>query len=99
MEPFGAGNDEPRFAVPSVRLGRADVVGGGHVRAYAYGKNGGRLKIIAFRAAEEDLGRALLSHRDRPLHLLGALRADTWQGRNEVQLIVEDAAWADEELA
>ncbi|WP_337996255.1 single-stranded-DNA-specific exonuclease RecJ [Oleispirillum naphthae] len=99
MEPFGAGNDEPRFAVPAVRLGRAEIVGSSHVRAHAYGKNGGRLKIIAFRAAEEELGRALLAHRDRPLHLLGALRADTWQGRNEVQLVVEDAAWADEEPA
>jgi single-stranded-DNA-specific exonuclease len=96
MEPFGTGNEEPRFAVPSVRLGRASVVGAGHVRAYAYGKNGGRLKIIAFRVADEELGQALLGHRDRLVHLMGVLRADTWQGRRDVQLVVEDMAWADQ---
>ncbi len=97
MEPFGAGNEEPRFVVPSVRLGRAEVVGAGHVRAFAYGRNGGRLKVIAFRAADDDLGRAMLGHRDRLMHLLGVLRADTWQGRNDVQFVVEDLAWADDQ--
>ena len=95
MQPFGPGNEEPRFAVPSVRLGRVDVVGAGHVRGHAYGSGGGRLKIIAFRAADDDLGQALLTHRDRPIHLAGTLRADTWQGRTDVQLVLEDAAWAE----
>lgn len=95
MEPFGAGNEEPRFVVPSVRLGRVETVGAGHVRAHAYGRAGGRLKVIAFRCAEDDLGAALLAHRDRQVHLLGALRADTWQGRRDVQLVVEDLAFVD----
>lgn len=95
MEPFGAGNEEPRFVVPSVRLGRVERVGAGHVRAYAYGRAGGRLKIIAFRCADDDLGAALLAHRDRQVHLLGALRADTWQGRRDVQFVVEDLAFVD----
>lgn len=95
MEPFGAGNEEPRFVVPSVRLGRVDTVGAGHVRAYAYGRAGGRLKMIAFRCADDDLGAALLAHRDRQVHLLGALRADTWQGRRDVQFVVEDLAFVE----
>ncbi len=95
MEPFGAGNEEPRFVVPSVRLGRVDTVGAGHVRAHAYGRAGGRLKVIAFRCADDDLGAALLAHRDRQVHLLGALRADTWQGRRDVQFVVEDLAFAE----
>ena len=44
MEPFGAANEEPRFVIPSVRLGRVETVGAGHVRAHAYGRAGGRLK-------------------------------------------------------
>ena len=51
--------------------------------------------MIAFRAAEDDLGAALLGHRDRQVHLLGALRADNWQGRKDVQFVIEDLAWAD----
>ena len=95
MEPFGAGNEEPRFVVPTVRLGRIETVGAGHVRGHAYGRTGGRLKVIAFRAAEDDLGAALLGHRDRQVHLLGALRADNWQGRKDVQFVIEDLAFAD----
>jgi len=93
--PYGAGHPEPRFAVPSARVVRADVVGGEHVRAILSGADGGRLKGIAFRAGDSGLGLALLRSGGRPLHLAGKLRADDWQGRNSVQLTIEDAAYAD----
>jgi single-stranded-DNA-specific exonuclease len=91
--PFGSGNAEPRFALPSVRVVRADPVGDGHVRCILAGSDGGRLKAIAFRALGEELGRALMA-RDRAgaLHLAGRLKLDTWQGREEAQLQIEDAA-------
>jgi single-stranded-DNA-specific exonuclease len=34
----------------------------------------------------------LLKTGGAPLHLAGHLRADSWQGRNEVQLLIDDAA-------
>jgi single-stranded-DNA-specific exonuclease len=93
--PYGAGHPEPRFALPSARIVRADVVGGEHVRVILSGPDGGRLKGIAFRAADSALGQALLRSGGRPMHLAGKLRADDWQGRNEVQLMIEDAAYAE----
>ncbi len=90
--PYGAGNPEPRFAVASARLVRVDVVGTGHVRCILAGAEGGRLKGIAFRAMEGALGPALLHHRGAALHLAGHIRADTWRGARQVQLIIEDAA-------
>jgi single-stranded-DNA-specific exonuclease len=90
--PYGAGHPEPRFAVPAARVVRADVLGGEHVRVILAGAGGGRLKGIAFGAAEAPLGRALLQDGGRPLHLAGKLRADDWQGRSGVQLVIEDAA-------
>ncbi|MFA7431128.1 MAG: single-stranded-DNA-specific exonuclease RecJ [Rhodospirillaceae bacterium] len=92
--PFGAGNEEPRFVLPSVRVVRADVVGQGHVRCFLSGAAGGRLKAIAFKCVDTDLGMALLNGTGAPLHVAGTLRLDTWQGRNECQLIIEDAARA-----
>ncbi|WP_374656500.1 single-stranded-DNA-specific exonuclease RecJ [Dongia sp.] len=92
MGPFGAGNAEPRFVLPNVRLAFADLVGGAHLRLQIEGADGARLKAIAFRAAENDLGRLLLTARGARLHLAGHLRHDNWQGRQGVQLIVEDAA-------
>jgi single-stranded-DNA-specific exonuclease len=92
LAPFGAGNPEPRFVLPSVRVAKADVVGKGHVRCILSDGGKGRLKAIAFRAAGEPLGEALLNTRGLALQLAGKIRADTWQGRDGVQLIIDDAA-------
>ncbi|MCZ6591291.1 MAG: single-stranded-DNA-specific exonuclease RecJ, partial [Alphaproteobacteria bacterium] len=61
LAPFGAGNPEPRFVLPSVRVAKADVVGKGHVRCILSDGGKGRLKAIAFRAVGEPLGDALLN--------------------------------------
>jgi single-stranded-DNA-specific exonuclease len=93
--PYGSGNSEPRFAVRDCRIGRADVVGTQHVRCFVAGADGHRLKAIAFRAAETPLGQALLVRNGPPLHLAGHLRANRWQGEDEVQLVIDDAAPAE----
>ena len=93
LAPFGAGNAEPRFAFPAVRVLKADVVGDAHIRlVLAEPASNQRLKAIAFRCLDSDMGRAFLNGRGQGFHLAGHLRADTWQGRNEVQLLVDDAA-------
>ena len=69
--PYGAGNPEPRFAVAGARLLRADIVGRGHVRCQLAGRSGKRLKGIAFRAADNALGHALLAGAEHPFHLAG----------------------------
>ncbi|MGE0736587.1 MAG: single-stranded-DNA-specific exonuclease RecJ [Alphaproteobacteria bacterium] len=90
--PFGAGNAEPRFALPAVRIAKADVVGTQHVRCFLAGEGGGRLKAIAFRAVESPLGQALLNAKGGVLHLAGHLRPDDYQGRSDVQFFIDDAA-------
>lgn len=90
--PYGAGNPEPRFAFCDARIAKADVVGGAHVRAFLVEADGRRLKAIAFRAFESGLGEALLASSGKSLHIAGHLRADDWQGRQGVQLFIEDAA-------
>jgi single-stranded-DNA-specific exonuclease len=90
--PFGAGNDEPRFAVVEARIVKADIVGSGHVRCILSSAGGGRLKAIAFNSVDSELGHALLTAAGGRLHLAGTIRADTWQGRTEAQLVIDDAA-------
>ncbi|MGE5515978.1 MAG: single-stranded-DNA-specific exonuclease RecJ [Bacteroidota bacterium] len=94
LGPFGAGNPEPRFAITAARIIKADVVGNGHVRVILKGNGGASLKAIAFRAADSDMGQALMTSRGGAFHLAGTLRADTWQGSTSVQLVIEDAASA-----
>jgi single-stranded-DNA-specific exonuclease len=93
--PFGAGNSRPRFAVPQARIVDAGIVGKGHVRCIVTGADGtGRLKGIAFRAAEGPLGRLLLESRGQPVHLAGQLRGNEWQGKVTPQLFIDDAVHA-----
>ena len=92
--PFGSGNPQPVFAFPAHRAKFAEVVGaGGHVRFTLTSEDGARLKGIAFRAANTELGQALLSAgNDTRLHVAGTIGLDHWQGREEVQLKAIDAA-------
>jgi single-stranded-DNA-specific exonuclease len=93
LGPFGAGNAEPRFALPNLRVLRAEVVGAQHVRCVlADGAGGGRLKAIAFRCLDGELGPALLQGQGGTFHLAGHLRADNWQGHMGAQLMIDDAA-------
>jgi single-stranded-DNA-specific exonuclease len=90
--PFGSGNAEPRFVLPAVRVAKADPVGENHVRCILMGTDGARLKAIAFRALGTPLGQALIQARGAAIHLAGHLRPDSWQGREQTQLFIEDAA-------
>lgn len=94
LGPYGAGNAEPRFVITGARIATADVVGADHVRCILAGPGGARLKAIAFRSVDTDLGKALLAHGGAPFHLAGKLRLDNWQGRAQAQLILDDAARA-----
>jgi single-stranded-DNA-specific exonuclease len=92
--PFGSGNPQPVFAFPAHKAKFAEVVGGaGHVKFTLTSGDGARLKAIAFRAATTELGQTLLgAGNDTALHLAGTLTIDHWQGREEVQLRLSDAA-------
>lgn len=89
--PFGAGNAQPKFILPEVSVQRADVVGKDHVRCFLTDSFGVRLKAIAFRALDSELGQLLLNHGGKKLHVAGRLKLDTWGGGSSVQVILEDA--------
>ncbi|MFP4004166.1 MAG: single-stranded-DNA-specific exonuclease RecJ [Alphaproteobacteria bacterium] len=91
--PFGAGNPEPRFAFPDMRVVDASVVGTDHVRCVLGDGGRGRLKGIFFRAAESEAGQAILRAAGRTLHVAGRLKPDDWRGRRSVQVEIDDVAW------
>ena len=94
--PYGVGWPGPRVAVGPVRLVKCDIVGTDHVRLIAVGEDGKSFKGIAFRAAESDMGQALLhGSRGRRLWLAGRVKIDDWGNRPQAELHLEDAAWAD----
>ncbi len=94
--PYGVGWPGPRVAVGPVRLVKCDIVGNDHVRAIVAGADGRSFKAMAFRAAQTDLGQALLHGcKGRQLWLAGRARLDDWGSRPAAELHIEDAAFAD----
>lgn len=94
--PFGIGWPGPRVAVGPVRLVKCDLVGTDHVRMIAAGSDGRSFKAIAFRAAQSEMGQALLhGYRGRQFWLAGRAKIDDWGSRPAAELHVEDAAFAD----
>ncbi len=90
--PYGSGNAEPRFAIAGAMIAHAEPAGTGHLRVMLSGREGGRLKAIAFRAMDSELGTALLAHSGKPFHIAGKLRIDTWGGGERPQFFIDDAA-------
>ncbi len=92
--PYGAGNPEPVFALASVRVLNAAIVGEQHVRCLLTAPEGGRVQAIAFRAVQSELGGLLLNSKGRPIHAAVTLKSDEYQGTVRVQATIRDAAFA-----
>lgn len=90
LEPYGAGNSEPKLVLERVRINKPKMVGSGHISCYLSSANGGSLKAMAFRVADTAIGPALLNSHGESFNVIGVLRHDNWQGRNSVQFIIED---------
>lgn len=91
LEPYGSGNPEPRFVFPGVRADGVRVVGENHLKCrltHPAGK--GYLDAIAFRAMGNELGPWLMNSKGRSITLCGKLRRNVWQGRETVQLQIDD---------
>ena len=91
LEPFGAGNAEPKIVLEHVRVVKPGIVGAGQVRCFLTSGNGGSLKAMAFKIADTELGKTLLNSQGAAFDIAGVLRRDNWQGRNSVQFIIDDA--------
>jgi single-stranded-DNA-specific exonuclease len=89
--PFGAGQPEPVFAFAH-RVVDVREVGNGHVRMRLKSGDGAILNAIAFRAAGQPLGRAMMAALGGDAHVAGTLCLDRWGGGERVELRVCDMA-------
>lgn len=91
--PFGSSHPEPVFVLPSHQVIEAQDVGQNHVRVKLRAGDGAQIGGIAFRAADQPLGRALKEARGgMPIHVAGGLTVDRWGGGERVQIRIADAA-------
>ncbi len=90
--PFGAGAPAPRFAFPDCQILFAKQVGANHLKISFGDGLGARIDAISFGAMDGPMGPMLIGHNGARFHLAGRLEINTWQGRQSVQLRLEDAA-------
>jgi single-stranded-DNA-specific exonuclease len=90
--PYGTGHPEPRFVFPAHRLTRIRLLKDAHVRCTLKAPDGARIEACAFRVGDTPLAKLLLKGEGLPLHVAGHLRRTSWQGRESVELLIEDAA-------
>ncbi len=93
--PFGSGNPEPTIALPAHTIAYAEEVGQAHIRVRLKSAEGAFVGGIAFRAAGQKLGAALLEGRGRLVHAAGSFSLDRWQGEERVQFKLADIAPAE----
>ena len=81
LEPYGQGNAEPRFLLPNAKIERTRRVGadGAHLQAFI-----GNLPVIGFH-----LG-SLADQCTQSLDVACRLMIDTWQGRTQPKIVMED---------
>lgn len=98
LEPFGAGNASPRLLLSPVRLQRIDIVKEKHLRLTITDVSGQqRLSIMMFGQAQTALHQALgLIPPQQKIAILGSLKLNAWQGREEAQFIADDIAIMEE---
>lgn len=90
LEPYGQANYTPRFAINNLRIIFSDVVGENHVRCQLQDEQGKRIDAIAFRALNTPLEAVLLKCPSPLLHVAGAIKLDSWNGKEKFKFHIED---------
>jgi single-stranded-DNA-specific exonuclease len=89
--PYGAGHPEPVLGLAEVRVSYAAPVKGDHVRLVLEDAAGRKVRGIAFRAAGQPLGDALLA-KDARLHAAVKAKRNDFGGTTKVEIELLDAA-------
>jgi single-stranded-DNA-specific exonuclease len=79
------------FAAASLRVDYTSSLRGGHVRCTLSDERGAKLKAVAWRSEDSPIGQTLLQ-KGALVHVAGRLKPDDWNGRNGVELEIDDLA-------
>ncbi|MCH8465736.1 MAG: single-stranded-DNA-specific exonuclease RecJ [Roseinatronobacter sp.] len=90
--PFGASAPAPRFAFPDMVIQSIRRMGEAHLRLRFSDGASTPLEAVAFGAFETALGPTLAAAQGLRVHLAGKLEVNHWNGRQNLQLRLDDAA-------
>ncbi|MBL6664767.1 MAG: single-stranded-DNA-specific exonuclease RecJ [Rickettsiales bacterium] len=97
LEPFGVGNQKPKFILRDVKKLNAKIIGktAEHVSATFSSKAvigfNGAISVVAFKVVDNEVGKMLLDEKyKKEVDLVGTFNINSWMGNDKVQMIVED---------
>ncbi|OLA65557.1 MAG: single-stranded-DNA-specific exonuclease RecJ [Acetobacter sp. 46_36] len=90
LKPFGTGNPEPLLLLRGVYFQRPCIIGAGHVKCELATISGEKLPAIAFRIADSEIGKEILSRRHDCYDVVGNLRFNRWNNSVSLQFILTD---------
>ncbi len=90
LSPFGSGNPEPKFVIEDLKTINGKIVGEKHVKSLLLGKDGSKIKSIAFNALDNDFGAYLLKKNNKSFNIAGKLSLNEWRGQSNVEFIIDD---------
>ncbi|MCM1322761.1 MAG: single-stranded-DNA-specific exonuclease RecJ [Acetobacter sp.] len=90
LKPFGTGNPEPTLLIRNVYFKRACIIGAGHIKCELTSFTKERLPAIAFKIADTEMGKEILSSRQDCYDVVGNLRFNRWNNTTSLQFIITD---------
>lgn len=90
--PFGSGAPQPRFVFPDQNIIFCKRIGTDHLKVTFCDDFRNKVDAVCFRAFSSPLGIEFENNLGKKFHIAGKLVKNTWQGREKVQVIIDDAA-------
>ena len=94
LAPFGSGNKEPKFIIKNIQVTKSMLLKNLHVKAFCKTENNQNLNVISFNSSENIIGTYLLNPKNKMFDFAGRLSLNEWNGKKEVQFILDDLALA-----
>lgn len=90
LKPFGTGNPEPTILIRNIYFKRACIIGAGHIKCELTTFTKERLPAIAFKIADTEIGKEILSSRQDCYDVVGNLRFNRWNNNTSLQFMITD---------
>ena len=91
LEPFGNGNDEPKFIVRGLKIDHCKVLKEKHILIFFRSDFGKNIKGISFNSVGTNLGENLINNMFAKFDFGCSIKKENFNGNLQPQLIIEDA--------
>jgi len=92
LEPFGKGNDEPKFLIKNLKIDFIKVIKDKHISMKLSNNLGSSIQAISFNSVETILGDNLINSKNELINVIATIKRDNFTNKNRAQLIINDAS-------